>query len=295
MRRLALGLVLLSGSVARATVPVPELPGWSLSSTTQAAFTVGRDTAVHHGGQASARLASTDAQAGWAMIAQTIRADAFAGRRVRLSAYVRVADVKQLAGLIFMVNQDGRPVAVDKMQGRGLRGTGDWRRYESVLAVPRGAAELRFGLWQSGSGTSWIDDVRLEVVDSRVPTTDELLMPSAPQNVGLEEADDGEPRGWFLSGGARAAYAATLVTQPVHGGRRAALLAPKEAAPRGYATLMQELSAERYRGQRVRVSAWVKSEGVTVRGDLWGRSQGPLSPGDGLGMSGASAAGLEVT
>jgi hypothetical protein len=96
----------------------------------------------------------------------------FAGRRVRISGYVRTAQVDGWAGLWMRV--DGSPkttLAFDNMQSRPITGTSDWAKYEVVLDVASNATQLSYGVLLSSAGTVWLDGVKLETVDTSVPVT----------------------------------------------------------------------------------------------------------------------------
>lgn len=154
---------------ARATT----LPGeWRLLSTPPGAFAAEVDRTVAHGGQASGRLWSERAgPSDFGSLMQTIRADEHVGRRVRLSARVRTRGIGDEAGLWMRVDGEGTRLAFDNMETRPVTGDVDWAEHEVVLDVPRGSAGILFGVWMHGTGSVWIDDVRLEVVGPEVPAT----------------------------------------------------------------------------------------------------------------------------
>jgi hypothetical protein len=62
-------------------------------------------------------------------------------------------------------------LAFDNMQNRPIKGTTDWKQYESILDVPEEAANIAFGVLLSGAGKAWLNDVKFEIVGSQVPTT----------------------------------------------------------------------------------------------------------------------------
>lgn len=134
------------------------------------------DTAVVHGGVASGRISArdaalTDEQA--APLVQILPADAWRGKRVRLSGWLRTKDVASgWAGLWMRVDSETKPnLAFDNMPSRGPRGTTEWKRYEVVLDVAPEASNLFFGVILAGNGTVWADDLALEEVPQSVPVT----------------------------------------------------------------------------------------------------------------------------
>ncbi|MCB9899019.1 MAG: erythromycin esterase family protein [Planctomycetes bacterium] len=71
-------------------------------------------------------------------------------------------------------------------------------------------------------------------------------------------------------------YEAERVTQPVHGGRGAALLARRAdaGADARFGTLGQSISCDPWLGRRLRLSGWLRTEGVTSGAGLWMRVDG---------------------
>jgi C-terminal processing protease CtpA/Prc len=94
----------------------------------------------------------------------------FAGEKIELVGYLRLADVVGAAGLWMRVDGSGGMLAFDNMQQRQLDGTRDWAEYRIELPLARGARQLVFGALLSGQGTAWVDDLRI-LVDG-VPLAD---------------------------------------------------------------------------------------------------------------------------
>ena len=106
---------------------------------------------------------------GFGTLMQTFQADAYAGKRVRMSGYARAQDVKDWAGLWMRVDgARGEPLAFDHMQDRAIKGTSDWKKYEIVLDVPESAQHIAFGLLLTGAGQVWMGDLSFEVVTKDV-------------------------------------------------------------------------------------------------------------------------------
>jgi hypothetical protein len=81
-----------------------------------------------------------------------------------------------------------------------------------------------------------------------------------------------EPRGWFLrgQGGAAPAYNVAIDTVQMHSGRAGAYI-ESSAAQDDFGTLMQAFAPEQYRGRRVRLSAFLRTQDVTGAAGLWMR------------------------
>jgi len=157
--------------VAHAQVP----SGWQAVSDGSAEYTVRSDGARRDGGQGFAGAtikANVVSPQSSAMLAQSVRADAYRGKRLRLSGYMKTIGVNEGTAVLFMrVDGDGVIQTSDFMQNRPLMLTTDWAKQEVVLDVPRNAIGITFGFMLGGSGQAWLDDVALEVVDDNVAVT----------------------------------------------------------------------------------------------------------------------------
>src|SRR5207247_5389365 len=156
-------------------------PGWVMrrSVGTPADYSVGIDSVILHGGTRSAYIQFHGVEPqGWATLMQTFRADAYRGRRVRLSAFVKTEDVEAGALLWMRVEGPGDSVlAFDNMGDRPIRGAPDWRLHDIVLEVPTRASAIAIGLLLEGGGRVWIDDVTMSAVPSAVALTAPLANP----------------------------------------------------------------------------------------------------------------------
>jgi hypothetical protein len=172
IRRLTIAAAaLLAPVVAHAQVP----SGWQAITDGSADYTVRSDGARRDGGQGFAGAtikANVESPRGSAMLAQSIRADAYRGKRVRLSGYLKTIGVNEGTAVLFMrVDGDGVVQMSDYMQNRPLMLTNDWARQEIVLDVPRNAVGVTYGFLLGGSGQAWLDDVAIDVVGDDVAIT----------------------------------------------------------------------------------------------------------------------------
>lgn len=138
-------------------------------------YEIAADGEVVHGGAGSGRIAAKELEPGKnaAPLVQTISAEPFRGKRVRLSGWLRTRDVTSgWAGLWMRVDSAAKPnIAFDNMPDRGPRGTTEWKQYEVVLDVAEEASDVFFGVILAGNGTVWADDLALEEVPKSVPLT----------------------------------------------------------------------------------------------------------------------------
>jgi hypothetical protein len=166
--------------------------GWLRAGTAPDDYHMGIDREESHGGAASGYvMAKAEKSKGFGTLMQAFKADKYIGKRIRLSAYVKVEDVQVWAGLWMRVDgPTGASLAFDNMQDRPVRGTGDWQRYEIVLDVPAESVNIAFGFLLAGPGTVWADDFQFEAVGADVPVTDLRKkmkpLPDEPVNLGFE-------------------------------------------------------------------------------------------------------------
>ncbi len=184
-------IALLSAVIAVAQSTPP--PGWVLAGSSPADYITHTDPREHHSGGSSGHLRSRSEAAAegdkFGTLMQSFKADTYRGKRVRLSAYVKLYDVRDWAGLWMRIDGPKNEVlGFDNMQDRPLRGTlTSWTPVFVVLDVPDQAEDIALGILVAGYGGTWIDDVTLEVVDTSVPVTGIAgSTPGSPQNLDFE-------------------------------------------------------------------------------------------------------------
>jgi len=164
--------------------------GWYLAGSKPADYTAGVDPQAIYNGHPSACLkAQKPAAEGFGTLMQDFRAQKYAGKRLRLSAFAKTDGVKGGAALWMRVDKGSESVAFDNMQDRPLLGTTDWKNYDVVLDVPADATGVFLGVLLGGSGSVCLTNVRLEVVGSETPTTGKAAAqrPDAPVNLDFQD------------------------------------------------------------------------------------------------------------
>jgi hypothetical protein len=183
-RMLVAVALLLTGLVLVAQAAVPR--GWLLAGTKPSEYEVGVDVDQVYQGHATAFLKSKTLNAdGFGTLMQSIRAEQYLGRKVRLSGLVKSEEVLGWAGLWMRVDKEKSPVAFDNMENRAIKGTMGWQRYDVVLDVPKDATAISFGILLAGSGVVWLNGAKFDVVDADVPVTNigEKVLPEKPINL----------------------------------------------------------------------------------------------------------------
>lgn len=104
-------------------------------------------------------------------VQQRIDATAYQGRRVRLRAAARAELVDDSIAFLRLrvhapedVDHDLIDLLSDSLDEHRVRSS-TWRVFEIEADVPEGAGMISYGLFLSGSGAVWLDDVALVLVD----------------------------------------------------------------------------------------------------------------------------------
>lgn len=178
------------------TLAMPH--GWSATGLTDLlAYRLGLDRSSPGTALIESRLPRSDDPAiketRFACLMQSVVADGWRGRRVRLTASLRTEDAD--AGTIWM-RVDARPGAVlqfDNMLKRhehgALRGTIGWTERSIVLDVPPEAASIHYGFLLQNHGRVWARLFRLESVSENVsPTAGHHSYLARPTNLDFAQA-----------------------------------------------------------------------------------------------------------
>ena len=131
----------------------------------------GVDAALEAQGTPNLTLRCDATVEGFVGVMQGFAADDYRGKRVRLSALVRSAEVEGWGGLWMRVDAEGKSVAFDNMQQRPIKGTQGWTPASVVLDVAENAEAISFGTLMSGKGQLWISKLSFDEVGTDVPVT----------------------------------------------------------------------------------------------------------------------------
>lgn len=145
-------------------------PPWVMAGESPRSFEAGKDpNGFTRGSSAKYIRAKSPATKEWATLMQTFSAAEYRGKRVRFQAQVRTEEVKGWSGLWMRVDCTAKyGCAFYNSEDKPMRGTNGWTLRSVTLDVPLDAKEISFGVISGGGGTSWIDDLRMEVVGDYV-------------------------------------------------------------------------------------------------------------------------------
>jgi hypothetical protein len=181
-------IALVSCTLASFTM-ADGVSGWFLAGSQPDAYEIGvENNSERKGKVAFLKSVKQPKGAGFGTIMQSFNPTDYLGKRVRLSGYIKSADVSKWAGMWFRVDgQPGKTLAFDNMQDRAIKGTTAWKKYEIILDVPQNATAIAYGVLVSGPGTVWIDDLNFEIVDADIPPSKGRR--DKPQNTNFEAAN----------------------------------------------------------------------------------------------------------
>jgi hypothetical protein len=194
----SVGVAAPAPSVRQSPAPEVMVPGvtnkapqgWNKNGNKPEAYTVGVDSNQMWNGLPSAYAKSGDAAAdAFGGMMQTISADDFLGKRVRLSGWMKTEDANDGGGHLWLRvdgQQQGKILEFDNMNNRAPKGTTGWQQYSVVLDVAPDARALAYGFFVQGKGQVWVNNSKLEVIERDVPSTSMLkatqALPKQPAN-----------------------------------------------------------------------------------------------------------------
>ncbi|HKD28851.1 MAG TPA: hypothetical protein VKC66_23470 [Xanthobacteraceae bacterium] len=163
-----------------------SLKGWTKSGDTPSEYEVG--TAVKDDGTTSAYIKLRGLPQGFGTLMQIFKADAYRGKRLRMSASAKSDGVRNWAGFWMRVDEPkNNAVSFDNMQDRPIKGTTGWTTYKIVLDVPENSSDIAFGLLLDGPGQVWFSNFDFEIVSNNVTITGRIEIPDRPLNLNFKE------------------------------------------------------------------------------------------------------------
>jgi erythromycin esterase len=134
-------------------------PDWSVI------FDWGFDEAVRVSGRQSLKIqvAPNAVPFPYGSVVRNMPASEVAGKRVRLSGFLRTEDVGDYASIWFASLNAGGGFSYVDLSGQAIRGTTPWTRYSMEIDIPASAQNIIFGPEVSGGGTAWFDGLELEI------------------------------------------------------------------------------------------------------------------------------------
>jgi hypothetical protein len=158
--------------------------GWFVTGSASKSYDMGVQPGDRGPGDNNAYIRAWKDSKGFGGMMQTVNAEAYRNKRVRLSGYLKTKDAGW-AGLWMRVDGTSRGIAFDNMEDRAPHGSTDWQPYSIVLDVRSDALVIAFGFLLNGNGEALADDFKLEVVGKDVPVTGKARPPLPDQPVNM--------------------------------------------------------------------------------------------------------------
>jgi hypothetical protein len=155
---------------------------WFASGTSPKSYNVRLDSLVYQNGHKCVLIESVaDISEGFETAMQYCSALDYAGKKIKMTGYIKSENVTDWAGMWLRVDGKTDPsLAFDNMQDRPVKGTSDWTKCEIILDVPKEAWSLNFGALISSTGKIWFDNVSFEIIDNTPAVTSQVTGQESP-------------------------------------------------------------------------------------------------------------------
>ena len=184
-----IAIIVTAFIIANNSNKIPD--GWFPAGSNPSEYEMGIDNSTFQSGNSCAYIKSkSPKEKEFGTLMQTISAENYLGKRLQLSGYIKSENVKGWSGLWMRIDgNNNQQLGFDNMQGRAIKGTTEWKKYEIVLDIPSNSKSINYGLLLGGEGKVWFDNFKLEEVDKSIPVTNlrkENKLLSQPINLDFE-------------------------------------------------------------------------------------------------------------
>ncbi len=176
-----------------------------------------------------------------------IPADFFRGKRIAFSGWIRSQAVENHARLRLGVWDADKKLMMEgsTAYNNPVHGDMDWRQYKIVADVPKDAADIMCTVSLAWPGEIWVDGLQIETVPNTEPVTDDQL--------------------WNLYSPRRTLYESARDPSELRNGQPAVRINSIGTLPDGTFCIYDRVERDigKYLGRRVRVTMWMKMEGIS--------------------------------
>ncbi|MBK0021647.1 hypothetical protein IAE29_09995 [Ochrobactrum sp. S46] len=128
----------------------------------------------------------------FASLMQSVLADKFKGRRLKLTANLRTEDADAASIWMRVDGYPGHVLRFDNMLNRktdgALQGTEDWKTRSVILDVPQDAVSVHYGVILKGYGRVWAQSFEITPVGDEIPVTGQIHYLERPTNLDFSQA-----------------------------------------------------------------------------------------------------------
>lgn len=244
--------------------------GWMFIGFPKEASTYQMDESMQRGGKRSLLIATEEGQAlGMASLQhEGFLADHYLGKRLRMSAYMKTDDVKQVT-MGVELNGTKDTSHLKQFLAPTIRGTTEWTRHEIVFDVASNISLIKFTFRMMGKGRMWLSTVRLEDVDTSIPLTKDygtsLALSDEPQNMQFAY----NLAHWQLWGSHPQDYSCGVDSMIKSDVSPCGSIKANVSTPRGYGILRQMVRSKLYKGKYVQLIGSIKTYGIENRASLY--------------------------
>lgn len=202
-------------------------------------------------------------------------AKAFLGKKVEFKAKVKTDNLRGNVNL--WISADEHDSYVTAAASESVTNSPTWRQLSVVTMIPQNAERLRVGFMLRGGGTAYFTKPEFTVVadDAKVTETDALMkaildkayeLRLEPNNLLFDNINASfEPHAnsvhnWSVY--TDKGFEAEVDQAVTYRGKNSARIDCKSAGASGFASIYQIFLAQKYVGQRVQLSGFVKTDGV---------------------------------
>lgn len=148
-----------------------ELPkNWQKAGANPVAYLVGIDKNIAYTGAQSAFLTSIADNIEHndnVVLTQVMLLDAYRGKRIRFSAFIKAQDVTGKSGLWLQTSSEKNNEIVEfaNTDHDPIVGTVNWTRRSIVIDISELGHFLYFGAYLEGAGKVWVDGISIETIE----------------------------------------------------------------------------------------------------------------------------------
>ena len=126
-------------------------------------FNLTSDSEVVQSGKYSGLIESLKTGGTFGSIAYRIPSN-YLGKEITLEGYMKIENIEEgFAGLLLRLDGKSGSMGFDNMQGQGIHGSHDWKKYSITLPYPEKVETIYVGGILTGSGRAWFDNFEVKV------------------------------------------------------------------------------------------------------------------------------------
>jgi len=170
-----------------------SIPQWYYSGINYQTYHCGLDSINKFKGNSALFIKNENNDTNsFCVVGQSIISDSFKGKVIQLSAYLKLTDVKNLAGLWIRVDDDSLILAsINSWENNfQAKGSKNWDKYILNVKLPDSAATINYGIILSGSGNVWADHFEIKMNNDSLINLSKLNLGNNQKAHSLEDENN---------------------------------------------------------------------------------------------------------